>query len=220
MRVARDAVGVAEQRAGERERGPALADTAGPVEEVRVRGALGERGARRRFASSCSGKVSKVSMDVLGEASGFSVPSTTRRAARRSPRSGGRRGRPLRRTRRPRSRCGPARNRGAARRPRRDDEEEGAVRQEARRDGEIDLEHALDSEPARDALVGKGRVDVAVADDVRAARQGGADHLVDELRARCAEERRLGPGRQPVAVRAGARGSAPRPPFLRAPVCR
>ncbi len=49
---------------------------------------------------------------------------------------------------------------------------------------QVELEHAFDAEAARDPLVGERRVDVAVADDVGAAGEGRADHLVDELRAR------------------------------------
>ena len=59
-------------------------------------------------------------------------------------------------------------------------------------------------EPARDALVGERRVEVAVADHVGAAREGRADHLVDELRARRGEERGLGPRRDVALGRAAA----------------
>ena len=59
-RAARPA-GVAEQLRGERERRRALADARRPVEEVRVRRPLRERRpASRRFASSCSGTLSKL----------------------------------------------------------------------------------------------------------------------------------------------------------------
>ena len=53
----------------------------------------------------------------------------------------------------------------------------------------------VDAEPARDSLVGERRVDVAVADDVRAALERRPDHALDELGARGREQRRLGPRR-------------------------
>src|SRR3954452_24851479 len=45
-------------------------------------------------------------------------------------------------------------------------DEKGAVGQQAVRDHEVEVAHALLAEPARDALVGDRRVEVAVADDV------------------------------------------------------
>ena len=54
--------------------------------------------------------------------------------------------------------------------------------------------------PRPDALVGDGRVDVAVAHDGRAPFERRADHLLDVLRARGRVERRLGPRRDVVAV--------------------
>ena len=59
----------------------------------------------------------------------------------------------------------------------------------------VQLAHGLDPEPARDALVGERRVDVAVADDPRAALERRPDHALGELGARGREQRRLGPGR-------------------------
>ena len=76
----------------------------------------------------------------------------------------------------------------------RNDDQEGAIGQEPTRREEVELEHTLDPEPAREALVREGRVEVAVADDVRAAGQRGPDHLVDQLCPGGGEERRLGPG--------------------------
>ena len=60
---------------------------------------------------------------------------------------------------------------------------------------QVQLEHALEAEAARDPLVGERRVEVAVADHVGAALERRRDHVLDELRARRGEERRLGPGR-------------------------
>ena len=48
---------------------------------------------------------------------------------------------------------------------------------------EVEVEHALEAELTADALIGDGRVDVAVADDGCAALERRPDHLVDELRA-------------------------------------
>ena len=82
----------------------------------------------------------------------------------------------------------------------RHEEEEGPVGQEPARGQEVELEHALDPEAAGQALVGERGVEVAVGDDVGAARERGPDHLVDELRPGGGEERRLGPGRQALPV--------------------
>ena len=79
--------------------------------------------------------------------------------------------------------------------------------------GRVQLEHGVDAEPARDALVGERRVDVAVADDRRAALERRPDHPLDELGARRREQRRLGPRRSSRARRAAARGSARRAAF-------
>ena len=62
-------------------------------------------------------------------------------------------------------------------------------------DGEVQLQNLLDAEPAPDPLVGERGVDVAVADDGRAAVESGPDDLGDELRASGGEERGLRPGR-------------------------
>jgi UDP-glucose 4-epimerase len=81
-----------------------------------------------------------------------------------------------------------------------DEDEERAVGQEPTRRDEVQPEHALDAQLTRDALVGEGRVDVAVADDDLPGLEGGRDHALDELRARCGEERRLRPGAHLEAV--------------------
>ena len=89
---------------------------------------------------------------------------------------------------------------GVAASSRVDDEQEGPVGKEAANRVEVQLEHALDAEAARDALVGERRVEVAVADDVRAPLERGPDHLGHELGAGGREERRLGPRRDLVAA--------------------
>ena len=64
-----------------------------------------------------------------------------------------------------------------------------------RRAATVQLEHRVDAEAAGDALVGERGVEEAVADDVGAAVERRPDDLLDELRPRGREERRLGPGR-------------------------
>ena len=66
--------------------------------------------------------------------------------------------------------------------------------QQAARRLEVQLEHGVDAEAARDPLVGERRVDVAVAEHGGAASQGRCDHALDQLRARRGEQRGLGPG--------------------------
>src|SRR5690242_6981361 len=75
-----------------------------------------------------------------------------------------------------------------------DEQQVRPVREQPAHRVQIQLEHSVEAEAARDALVGEGRVEVAVADDVRAAVERGHDHLVHELRAGGGEECRLGPG--------------------------
>src|SRR5262249_40491847 len=64
----------------------------------------------------------------------------------------------------------------------------------------VELENVVDAEAAPDALVRERRVDVAVADDVRAFVERGPDHLVDELCTRRREQRRLRPRRDLAVV--------------------
>ncbi len=74
-----------------------------------------------------------------------------------------------------------------------DEDEEGAVGQKATRRDQVQLEHALDAELTRDALIRERRVDVAVAENVATGSKRGSDHAVDELGACGGEERGLGP---------------------------
>jgi hypothetical protein len=62
-------------------------------------------------------------------------------------------------------------------------------------DGPVQLEHIVDTETARDALVSERRVQIAVADDIRAALERRCDHALDELGASGREERGLRPRR-------------------------
>ena len=80
-----------------------------------------------------------------------------------------------------------------------DEQDERAVGREIR-DGDVQLEHTVDAEPARDALVRERRVEVAVAHDVRACGERRPDHALCELGPRGGEERRLGPRRRMLAV--------------------
>ena len=74
-------------------------------------------------------------------------------------------------------------------------QQERAVGEQAADRGEIELEHALEPEPAPDPLVRDRRVEVAIADHRRSAFEGGADHLVDVLSSRGRVQQGLGPGR-------------------------
>src|SRR5919199_1905651 len=65
--------------------------------------------------------------------------------------------------------------------------------------GELTV-RAVDAEVARHPLVGKRRVDVAVADHVLPCLERGRDHPLDELGSCGHEERRLGPRRDVVRV--------------------
>ena len=57
----------------------------------------------------------------------------------------------------------------------------------------VDLLDRAPAQPAAGALVGQGRVQVAVAEHHRAPLQGGADHRFDELGPGGREQQRLGP---------------------------
>jgi hypothetical protein len=60
--------------------------------------------------------------------------------------------------------------------------QERTVGQEASDSRNIQLEHTVEAKPTPDALVGDGRVHVAVTDDQRTARQSWPDDLVHVLR--------------------------------------
>src|SRR2546430_2793910 len=92
-----------------------------------------------------------------------------------------------------------------------DENEDDAVWEQPADRGLVQLQDRLDAEPARDSLVGERRVDVAVADDVLAGLERGADHALHELRPRGGEQRPLGPGGH---VPAGP-GQPPPPPAQR-----
>jgi UDP-glucose 4-epimerase len=79
------------------------------------------------------------------------------------------------------------------------EQDEGAVRHQVS-DRDVQLEHRLDAETARDALVDERRVQIAVADDIGAAREGRPDHVLGELGARRGKESGLGPGGHLAAV--------------------
>src|SRR5439155_18692234 len=70
-----------------------------------------------------------------------------------------------------------------------------AVREDPADRMQVQLEHALEAQPARNALLGERGVEVAGADNVRAPRERRRDHLLDELRPRRREQCGLGPGR-------------------------
>src|SRR5213083_1254422 len=60
-----------------------------------------------------------------------------------------------------------------------DQQQEGHVGKDASDRVHVQRENAVDAQAARDSLVGKRRVEVAVADDVRAPLERGLDHLGD-----------------------------------------
>src|SRR6266511_934613 len=59
-------------------------------------------------------------------------------------------------------------------------DEERPVREQTARRMQVQLEHPVDAEPTRKALVGERRVDVAVADDVRPVQESRVDDLLGE----------------------------------------
>src|SRR5207249_2074182 len=67
---------------------------------------------------------------------------------------------------------------------------------ETARDPLVQLLHALDAKAACAALIGDGRVDVAVGDHGLPGLEGGPDHLLDQARARGTEQERLGDRRE------------------------
>src|SRR5438105_7894406 len=173
----------------------------GPWSRYACAGPSASAARSRRFASGCSGKVSNLSTDLHGEVAG------RLRAVERDD--------PLR-EHRGQLPIGPVdggakvsslaldavgRVPGPPRRlVRVEEDQERAIGEEPAGRLEVQLQHAVDSEPTRDPLVGERRVDVAVADDVGPALERGLDHAGDELRARGREERRLGPRRQLLPV--------------------
>ena len=95
-------------------------------------------------------------------------------------------------------------------------EQDRAIGHQAPDSCEVEVEHPLEPEPAGDSLVGDRRVDVAVADDGRAARERRPDQLLDVLRARGRIQRRLGPRSDVAAVQDAGRESPPRAACRRA----
>src|SRR4051812_42759443 len=59
-----------------------------------------------------------------------------------------------------------------------DEDQEGPVRQEPTDSREIELEHTLEAETSRKALVGERRVDVPVADDRASCAERRRDHAL------------------------------------------
>ena len=101
--------------------------------------------------------------------------------------------------------------RARALRPASSSSDERRVGQQAAGRRQVQLVHRVDAEPARDALVGERRVEVAVADDRRAALERRPDHALDELGAGGA--RRASPRPTPSSR---ARRGAPRAAARRA----
>ena len=202
MRASVDAARVAEQRAGERAGGDALPDAGRAVEEVRVRRPVGERSLEEALRLPLLGDVSE---------GGHGSPPRSRRSAVRpsttTKRSGNRAASVRYASTARRQNASPvaldpvalaahARERGLGV----DLDQERPVGHEAADGRQVELENRVEPEIAAAALVRDGRVEVAVADDRRAALERGADHLVDVLGPGRGVERGLGPGRHVVAV--------------------
>ena len=181
-----------------------LPDARRAVEEIGVRVPAGERrrraGASPRPAQERTRTAPRISSAIcLGRARARrrrrTAPGTAPRARRTPSRSARRKSTPSRsiRSSSPPMPAPPPRPRRAA---------GGSVRSGSSppTTAQVEVEHPLEPEPAPDALVGDRRVEVAVADDDRAARERRPDHLLDVLRARRRVQRRLGPRRDVAAV--------------------
>src|ERR687884_1084048 len=156
----------------------------GPWSRYACAGPSASAARSRRLASGCSGKVSNLSTDLHGEVSGRlrSVePADPLREHRGQlpigPVDGGAKVTALALDA-VEVVAGPPR-----RLVRVEEDEERAVGEEPLHRLEVQLQHALDAESARDSLVGERRVDVAVAEHIGAAVERGRDDLLDELRA-------------------------------------
>ena len=203
MRPRVDAARIAEQLAGERVRGDALPDAR------RARG-RGTRGPGRRRAPPRAGASPRAARERQRRwpwiSSASSAIGTRRRRRRRTvvdraPRARGRPPRRAPRARRRRARSGRRCRRRARRRSRARSRRAPSGRA-CRPPTTVRFSSStrVDAETAAAALVGDRRVDVAVADDGRAALERGPDHLVDVLRAGGGVERDLRPGRDVLAV--------------------
>ena len=79
-------------------------------------------------------------------------------------------------------------------------EQERPVRNQASDGTEVQLEDAVEPEPATDALVRDGRVEVAIAHHPRPTPERRADDLVHMLCSGCRVQERLGPGSHVAAM--------------------
>src|SRR5207244_1662107 len=165
----------------------------GPWKRYACAGPSARAAASSRFASPCSGKLSKLSTDqsreVLGRLRRIGGDDTPREqlgelAVRRVDLPPELRALALDAVVLAAALCGLV---GI------DQQQDRLVGEQAARRLEVQLEHAVDAEAARDSLVCERRVDVAVADHVGAALERRRDHAVDELRARGCEEQSLRP---------------------------
>ena len=211
VRAAPDAAAVADERGRERERGACACPRRAARGRDRRAPALGERRVEQALGLGLlEERSAKLLTGPLGELVGGRAPSSVDDALREALRQLAiRRRRRARGSRRPRARCGRGAPdaRGA---PSSGSTSSRKVRSgRARRRRRGSARAPVDPEPPGDALVGERGVDVAVADDGRAAVERGPDHLVDELRARGGKERRLGPGRHVAPCRTSSRIASP-----------
>src|SRR5947199_7774752 len=156
-----------------------LPTPAGPWKRYACAGPSASAAARRRLASPCSGMLSNTLEDLLCDLAG--------------------RPRPVDRHDPPREGCrelpvglgDPSAEgvvlaldpvAGLAQPPRRplgiEQQQKGAVGKDPADRVDVQLEHPLHAEPARDPLIGERRVEVAVAHDVGASREAWSDHLL------------------------------------------
>ena len=73
---------------------------------------------------------------------------------------------------------------------------------------EVQLEHRVDTEPAREPLIRDGRIEVAVADDVGPRSSAGPDHRVDVLGPRGGDRAQPRPTAQTWSPWRSGRGTA------------
>src|SRR5262245_45722603 len=166
----------------------------GPWKRYACAGPSASAARNSRLASDCSGKLSNASINLLGDAFGVAVSvhgndavgeHLGQRTVRRVDGA----------VELPPLALDPVRRLGALKRHLGIHEhEERPVWQQLAGDDEVEVEHALEAEPAGDSLVRERRVDVAIADNVLPGCERRSDDGVDELGARGGEERRLCPG--------------------------
>ena len=192
-----------------------LPTPAGPWKRYACAGPSASAAASRRFASPCSGMLSKLVEDLLGD---LVAAGACRRSADDSLREGGRRARGRPRSTRARNSSSSRSIRSPGSQPTRRADSSGSTSSRKVRSGrtprdrvQVQLEHAVD---ARARARSPGRRATSRGSGRRPRRRRGASAgaitSLDELRAGRGEERGLGPGRDLACRRGAAPGSARR----------